>query len=276
MKILGIFHFPGYADPSAAVVVDGSVVAFVEEERLVRNKHATAYFPSRAVAYVLKEARLTLDDIDYISFGWDCHLHENGGLSRHFDEINRLYPPTSFDVAYQKNRLSSFTSERFRSSIRRELRRMHGKAKLPEIVFVNHHLAHAVSAYFHSNLTDALVLAIDGSGEIDTTTWWEARDGKLTAAACREDTTFARVVLLGVHGIPRVRGVRRRIQSDGTRRLWQARPRPGRKTATTDLVRWEGRPRIQSASARYGSTHRFILRSGQAQRVHGPFAPIER
>ena len=180
MKILGIFHFPGYADPSAAVVVDGSVVAFVEEERLVRNKHATAYFPSRAVAYVLKEARLTLDDIDYISFGWDCHLHENGGLSRHFDEINRLYPPTSFDVAYQKNRLSSFTSERFRSSIRRELRRMHGKAKLPEIVFVNHHLAHAVSAYFHSNLTDALVLAIDGSGEIDTTTWWEARDGKLT------------------------------------------------------------------------------------------------
>ena len=44
MKILGIFHFPGYADPSAAVVVDGSVVAFVEEERLVRNKHATAYF----------------------------------------------------------------------------------------------------------------------------------------------------------------------------------------------------------------------------------------
>ena len=180
MKILGIFHFPGYADPSAAVVVDGSVVAFVEEERLVRNKHATAYFPSRAVAYMLKESRLTLDDIDYISFGWDCHLHENGGLSRHFDEINRLYPPTPFDVAYQKNRLSSFTSERFRSSIRRELRRMHGKAKLPEIVFVNHHLAHAVSAYFHSNLTDALVLAIDGSGEIDTTTWWEARDRKLT------------------------------------------------------------------------------------------------
>ena len=56
---------------------------------------------------------------------------------------------------------------------------MHRKAKVPEIVFVNHHLAHAVSAYFHSTLTDALVLAIDGSGEIDTTTWWEARNRKL-------------------------------------------------------------------------------------------------
>ncbi len=179
MNILGIFHFPGYADPSAAVLVDGTVVAFVEEERLVRNKHATAYFPSRAVAYVLKEAGLGLDAIDCISFGWDCHLHENGSLARHFEEINRQYPPTPFDLAYQQRRLTSFTPERFHGLIRRELRRLYGRAAIPEIVFVNHHLAHAVSAYFHSAFQDALVLAIDGSGEIETTTWWEGRGGKL-------------------------------------------------------------------------------------------------
>ena len=179
MKILGIFHFPGYADPSAAVVIDGSVVAFVEEERLVRNKHASAYFPSRAVAYTLKQAGLTLDDIDCISFGWDCYLHQNGGLSRHFEDINRKYPPTSFDLAYQERRLTGYTPDKVCSLIKRELRHLYSKAKLPEIIFVRHHLAHAVSAYFHSNLGDALVLAIDGSGEIETTTWWEARNRKL-------------------------------------------------------------------------------------------------
>src|SRR5262249_4575087 len=140
MKILGIFHFPGYADPSAAVVIDGAVIAFVEEERLVRNKHAAAHFPSRAIAYVLREAGLTLDDIDCISFGWDSRLHQTGGLARHFEEINRLYPPSSFDLGYQQRRLTSYTPDKVCDLIKRELRHLYGKAKLPKIVFARHHL----------------------------------------------------------------------------------------------------------------------------------------
>ena len=64
MKLLGIFYFQGYSDPSAAILIDGKIIAFAEEERLVRNKHAQSYFPSRAINYVLKESNLKITDID--------------------------------------------------------------------------------------------------------------------------------------------------------------------------------------------------------------------
>lgn len=179
MKLLGIFHFPNYADPAAALVCDGRVVAFAEEERLVRNKHALSYFPSRSIKYVLEEAKLSIDDIDAITTGWDCEAHEDGRLAAHFEEINALYPPPPHDVAYQKNRLQSLTATNHRGHLIKNLRKMFGDREFPPFRFMDHHLAHAVMAYFHSGIDEALVLTIDGSGEWITTAWWHGHDGKL-------------------------------------------------------------------------------------------------
>lgn len=173
MKLLSIFHFPGYPDPSAAFVRDGEVVAFVEEERLVRNKHAKAYFPIRAIDAVLDQAGSTIDEVDAITFGWDCGIHDSGELEAHFEKINRQFPPSALDAAYQQSRVRSYRKAPMVARIRRELRKRYGDLQLPPIEFVNHHYAHAVSAFFHSGMHEALVLAVDGSGEVTTTSWWK-------------------------------------------------------------------------------------------------------
>ncbi|MFM7863593.1 MAG: carbamoyltransferase N-terminal domain-containing protein, partial [Planctomycetaceae bacterium] len=76
MKILGLFH--SYADPSAAVVVDGRTIAFAEEERFLRNKHANGWFPSRSVRFVLQQAGLQLSDVDLITQAWNCPAYDAG------------------------------------------------------------------------------------------------------------------------------------------------------------------------------------------------------
>ncbi len=179
MLTLGIFHFPFYADPSAALLKDGEVVAFVEEERLVRNKHATSYFPSRAVKWVLEAADVAIIEVDAITIGWDCHMHASGEVQAHFDEINKKYPPSETDRAYQRNRVAAYTPDHYGALIRRHLRKMYGDVELPPIVYVRHHLAHAVMAYFHSGFDQSLVLTVDGSGETQTTVWWHGKDGEL-------------------------------------------------------------------------------------------------
>ena len=75
MNILGIFH--SYSDPSAAVIRDGKVVAFVEEERLTRVKHASGDFPSRSIEYVLKASGLSITDLDCIAQAWDCEAYDS-------------------------------------------------------------------------------------------------------------------------------------------------------------------------------------------------------
>lgn len=69
MKILGItgsFH-----DTSAALLIDGELVAFVEEERLVRVKHANAIFPEKSIEFCMEKAGLNFSDIDVIVNGYD-------------------------------------------------------------------------------------------------------------------------------------------------------------------------------------------------------------
>ncbi|MFQ5965716.1 MAG: carbamoyltransferase [Candidatus Scalinduaceae bacterium] len=181
MKILGIFYFPGYPDPSAAVVINGEVIAFIEEERLIRNKHAKAYFPSRSIKSVLNIAGLDLQLIDRITFGWDCISHEDGRLVAHFAEINKEYPPTPNDKAYQHNRVNRYTAANLRRTISQQLKKMYGDVDIPPISFMNHHLSHAIQAYYHSGMNQALILTIDGSGEWVTTAWWQGDNGnKLT------------------------------------------------------------------------------------------------
>lgn len=177
MNLLGVFH--SYSDPSAALVRDGRLVAFVEEERLLRVKHAEGQFPSRAVRFVLDAADVRLNDVDAIVQAWDCAAYEDGRMAAHFDRVNATYPTTDADRGYQQRHLSNLNSTTQRGIIERHLRKEFGGEKFPPIEFVSHHLAHACLAYQHSAYPQALVLTVDGSGEWVTNGWWLGKDGKL-------------------------------------------------------------------------------------------------
>ncbi len=178
MNILGVFH--SYSDPSAALIVNNRVVAFAEEERLLRIKHAVGYFPSRSIEFVLKKANMAIDDIDAIVQPWDCNKYDSGEMQKVYDEINSKYPTTEGDIAYQKNHISTLSAGSQKGIILRNLRRFFGDKKFPPIFFINHHLSHACMGYFQSGLdNNCLVLTIDGSGEEVTTAWWIAENSRL-------------------------------------------------------------------------------------------------
>jgi carbamoyltransferase len=177
MNLLGIFH--SHSDPSAALVVDDKVVAFIEEERLSRVKHSFGAFPSRAVRWVLKRGELPLTAIDAIVQAWDCKKYDDGRLACHYDQINRHYTTSEADRAYQQRLLHDYRSETQRALVTRALRHEFGDVKLPPIEFVNHHLAHACATFFSSGFDEALVLSVDGSGEEVTTSWWHGKGSKL-------------------------------------------------------------------------------------------------
>lgn len=178
MTTLGIYNLG--ADPSAAIVRDGEAIAYVEEERLLRYKHATDIFPIKAIDQVMLQTKLSWKDIDSISYPWDCTKYDDGRMERHYQEINPKYcihHPN--DLNYQKSHLSYFKSENIERIVLRNLRKHFGNIELPEIHFVNHHLSHACTAFFTSGLKESLVLSIDGSGEDITVSIWTGLDQKL-------------------------------------------------------------------------------------------------
>ena len=177
MNLLGIFH--SHSDPSAALIIDGKVIAFVEEERLSRVKHAFGTFPVRAVRWVLEAGGIVLSDIDYITQAWDCGKYDDGLIAKRYEVINQHYPTTHADRAYQARHISQMSSKAQTALIERALRREFGNVKIPPVRFVNHHLAHAIPAFFCSGFEEALVVCLDGSGEDVTTSWWLGRGHKL-------------------------------------------------------------------------------------------------
>ena len=177
MNILGIFH--SYSDPSAALVVDNQVIAYVEEERLIRNKHARGKFPIRSIDYVLREGNVKITDIDYITQAWDTQKYDNGTIADHYKKMNKMYPTNREDLTYQNKQLYFFRTEKQKGIILQNLIKQYEDIKFPEIKFVHHHFAHACTAYFNSGINESLVLTIDGSGEEITTAWWIGKNNRL-------------------------------------------------------------------------------------------------
>lgn len=123
-------------DPAAAIVIDGAVVAFVEEERLSRVKRATGQFPHNAVRAVLSTAGLDPEDVDLVTYGWDIHR---------FDSLRGIQTMlgTGQDI----------------------VRTLTGVPINAPLEFVAHHDAHAASAFCASDFTHAGIVVVDGEGE---------------------------------------------------------------------------------------------------------------
>lgn len=163
MKILGLSAF--YHDSAAALLIDGEIVAAAQEERFTRIKHDAA-FPAQAVRYCLAEAGLTLDDIDHIAF-YDKPLLKFERLL----ETYLAFAPRGFKSFSQAIPVWLREKLFLGDLLKKELRGL-GQRELGEdrLLFTEHHLSHAASAFYPSPFDEAAVLTIDGVGEWATTT----------------------------------------------------------------------------------------------------------
>ena len=166
MNILGISCF--YHDAAACLMKDGIVVAAAEEERFTRKKHDIS-FPINAVNYCLKEGNISINQIDYIGFYEKPLLKFERLLSQHLEMF-----PFSFWSFYRA--LPSWLNEKLRvpSIIRKKLR-YNG-----DVLFIEHHLAHAASAFLVSPFEEAAILTIDGVGEWATASYGYGKGNYIT------------------------------------------------------------------------------------------------
>ena len=172
MRILGISAY--YHDSAAALVRDGEIIAAAQEERFTRKKHDSS-FPVRAVEYCLAEDHATLDDVDHIVF-----------YDKPFVKFERLLETY---LAFAPRGLRSFQmavplwirEKLFQKRLLTEELKAFGKAKDygDKLLFTEHHLSHAASAFFPSPFEEALILTMDGVGEWATTSVGVGRGNQL-------------------------------------------------------------------------------------------------
>ena len=173
MYVLGISAW--YHDSGACLVKDGEIVAAVQEERFTRKKHDAA-FPMNAIKYCLEEAKLKQNDIDSIVF------YEKPFLK--FERLLETYlafAPRGF-ISFAKSMPLWIKEKLFqRSNIISELESLWGKdsSVSERLLFSEHHLSHAASAFFPSPFKRAAVLTLDGVGEWTTSSLAVGNDNDL-------------------------------------------------------------------------------------------------
>lgn len=162
MRILGISGL--YHDSAAALVVDGRIEAAAQEERFTRRKH-DAEFPKHAVEYCLSVAGCGLDELDAVVFYDKPFIKFERLLEtylsfapRGFQSFKMAMPLWLRDKLFQKQ------------IIAKELKKFSGSFDVEKLLFTEHHLSHAASAFYPSPFEEAAVLTMDGVGEWATMT----------------------------------------------------------------------------------------------------------
>lgn len=146
MLILGLSGGLGH-DAAACLVKDGRIVAMAEEERFIRRKQAFGAGPVHASAYCLAEGGVTLSDLDCVAISWDPSPHP-------------VWPTLVHE---------SVLSHPFFRGHRR-----------PPLEAVEHHVAHAASAFYTSGFDEAAILVVDGQGSGKSTTLAHGQAGRIT------------------------------------------------------------------------------------------------
>ncbi|MDX0696589.1 carbamoyltransferase family protein [Sinorhizobium medicae] len=168
MRILGISAF--YHDSAAALIEDGRIVAAAQEERFTRKKHDSA-FPANALAYCLAAAECEMAQIDHVVFYDKPFLKFERLLETYLASVPRGF--RSFKMAmplWIKEKLFQ------KKLLRSQLGKLAGvKEWSGSLLFTEHHLAHAASAFFPSPFPSAAVLTMDGVGEWCTTSLGHGR-----------------------------------------------------------------------------------------------------
>jgi len=159
MIILGLNAY--HADSSAAIFVNGEMIAAAEEERFRRIKH-WAGFPSEAIKFCLKEVGISIAEVDYICIGRDPNAKvwkKTKYVLKSLTRKNTLI----FDRLKNSGKIKSLETEFS------ELFNISVKLIKSKIINVEHHRSHLASAFFASPFEEAAILSIDGSGDFTTT-----------------------------------------------------------------------------------------------------------
>lgn len=158
MNILGISAY--YHDSAAALVIDGRIIAAAQEERFTRKKH-DAGFPTNAVKYCLSESGLSLHDIDHVVFYDKPFLKFERLLETYYGSAPRgLVSFINSMPVWMKEKL--FLKQELIDALN-EIEPVKDMGK--RLLFPEHHLSHAASAFYPSPFEEAAILTIDGVGE---------------------------------------------------------------------------------------------------------------
>ena len=163
MYILGISAF--YHDSAASLIKDGDIIAAAQEERFTRKKH-DAGFPHHAIAYCIEEAKIAASDVNHVVFYEKPFIKFERLLEtylafapRGFRSFASAMPLWIKEKLFQKTFLVKKLTESLGDSINWRER----------LLFSEHHLSHAASAFYPSPFESAAVLTLDGVGEWTTT-----------------------------------------------------------------------------------------------------------
>jgi carbamoyltransferase len=163
MYILGISAF--YHDSAACLIRNGEIVAAAQEERFTRKKHDPS-FPNKAIQYCLKEAGISASEIDNVVFYEKPFIKFERLLETYlafapkgFKSFATAMPIWIKDKLFQKSALINELRSTLDDSVEWKKR----------LLFSEHHLSHAASAYYPSPFDSAAVLTLDGVGEWTTT-----------------------------------------------------------------------------------------------------------
>ncbi|MFP6815631.1 MAG: carbamoyltransferase C-terminal domain-containing protein [Pseudomonadales bacterium] len=174
MIILGLSGALNH-DPSAALMVDGEIVAAAEEERFVREKHASNHMPLESARYCLREGGISTRQVDIVTFPY-APIGLGTRARWHFARRYWYAPERSLDALLNGNR-------RYRRNRGRVMRFGEqigidwGRTKF---VPVEHHLAHASSAYHLSGFSEkTAIMGVDGKGEYATTFFGYGENGRI-------------------------------------------------------------------------------------------------
>ncbi len=167
MYVLGLNYYDH--DSAAVLMKDGEILFAIAEERLSRRKKDRS-FPALAIRACLAQAGIAYGDVDHVAFGW-----QRPGAAFSHDLRCFLTGRVPLFSSYFVTGARRFLRERYQHGGVRLLEEEFGRHPR-EILFVDHHYAHALSAYVMSGFDEAAVLVLDGKGAWESTTLWSARD----------------------------------------------------------------------------------------------------
>lgn len=170
MIVLGLSGALGH-DASAAILVDGKIIAAAEEERFIRDKHAKNKFPYEAAKFCLAQAGVKPEDVDIVAFPY-AEIPLSSNARWHYAMRHWYAPDRALDAIFNGNR-------RFRRNRDKSLKLMADLGLTnAKFVPVEHHLAHASSAYHLSGFKEkTAIVGIDGKGEYATTFFGYGENG---------------------------------------------------------------------------------------------------
>lgn len=161
MIILGIGNL--HHDPAACLLVDGKLIAAAEEERFSRNKHAFGEYPLNAIRFCLDQAGLKISDVQAVAHPSSADAYERHKWNYFFRSI--LSRPSQALKAVLK---SDSRKKNFLETPRKVLAAAGADPSVP-LHSIEHHIAHAASAFYFSGFPDSAFITMDGSGEFTAT-----------------------------------------------------------------------------------------------------------